>query len=81
MTSSVDPDQTVPIGAVWSGSMLFAFYKFVSNVRHLFAAEDILKCLFSLSFKGLFYIFFLASGDFCRLLINFTNSLGPDDLW
>ena len=24
MTDSVDPDQTAPIGAVWSGSALFA---------------------------------------------------------
>ena len=25
MTNSVDPDQTAPSGAVWSGSALFAF--------------------------------------------------------
>ena len=25
MTNSVDPDQTAPLGAVWSGSILFAF--------------------------------------------------------
>ena len=24
MTNSVDPDQTAPVGAVWSGSTLFA---------------------------------------------------------
>ena len=36
MANSVDPDQTAPIGAVCSGSMLFA----VGNVRQLFAADD-----------------------------------------
>ena len=41
MTKSVDPDQTAPIGAVQSGSTLFAStLKFVSNVRQLFAADD-----------------------------------------
>ena len=40
-TNSVDQDQTAPIGAVWSGSTLFAYMlKFVSNVRQLFAAGD-----------------------------------------
>ena len=33
MTNSVDPDQTAPIGAVLSGSTLFAsMLKFFSNV-------------------------------------------------
>ena len=41
MKNSVDPDQTAPIGAVLSGSTLFAsISKFISNVRHLFAADD-----------------------------------------
>ena len=41
MTNSVDPDETAPIGAVSSGSTLFApILKFVSNVRQLFAADD-----------------------------------------
>ena len=40
MANSVDPDQTAPIGAVCSGSMLFAYIlKLVSNVRQLFAAD------------------------------------------
>ena len=41
MANSVDPDQTAPIGAVCSGSTLFAsILKLVSNVRQLFAADD-----------------------------------------
>ena len=41
MANSVDPDQTAPIEAVCSGSMLFAcISKFASNVRQLFAADD-----------------------------------------
>ena len=41
MANSVDPDQTAPIGAVCSGSTLFAsIIKCISNVRQLFAADD-----------------------------------------
>ena len=36
MANSVDPDQTAPIGAVCSGSTLFASI----HVRQLFAADD-----------------------------------------
>ena len=40
MVNSVDPDQTVPIGAVCSESTLFAcILNFASNVRQLFAAD------------------------------------------
>ena len=40
MANSVDPDQTAPIGAVCSGSTLFAsILEFVSNFRQLFAAD------------------------------------------
>ena len=49
MTNSVDPDETAPIGAVSSGSTLFAsISEFVSNVRQLFAADDFSRCLFFL---------------------------------
>ena len=51
MTNSVDPDQTAPIGAVWSGSILFAFkLKLVINVRQLFAADDFSRRHFSDAF-------------------------------
>ena len=51
MANSVDPDQTAPIGAVCSGSTLFAsILKFVSNVRQLFAAEDFSRHHFQMHF-------------------------------
>ena len=41
MANSVDPNQTAPIGAVCSGSTLFAsILKFVISVWQLFAADD-----------------------------------------
>ena len=51
MAKSVDPDQTAPIGAVCSGSTLFAsILKFVSNVRQLFAADDFSRRHFQVHF-------------------------------
>ena len=47
MANSVDPDQTAPIGAVCSGSMLFAF---VSNVRQFYAADDFSRRHFQMHF-------------------------------
>ena len=44
MANSVDPDQTAPIGAVCSGSTLFAC---ILNVKQLFAADDFSRCHFS----------------------------------
>ena len=58
MTNSVDPDQAAPIGAVCSGSTLFAsILKFIINVWQLFAADDFsrrhFRMHFSWRFKGL----------------------------
>ena len=51
MTNCVDPDETAPIGAVSSGSTLFtSILKLVSNVRHLFAADDFSRRHFSDAF-------------------------------
>ena len=57
MANSVDPDQTAPIGAVCSGSTLFAcILQLASNFRQLFAAEDVnrrhFQMHFSWGFKG-----------------------------
>ena len=57
MANSVDPDQTAPIGAVFSGSTLFASI-FNSSVllgnclQQTTSADDILRCNFSWRFKG-----------------------------
>ena len=51
MTNSVDPDQTAPIGAVCSGSILFAsILKFVINVWQLFAADDFSRRHFQMQY-------------------------------
>ena len=54
MAYSVDPDQTAPIGAVCSGSMLFAFVlhssiKLGNYLQQTTSADDMFR-----------YIFFLA---------------------
>ena len=46
MTNSVDPDQTAPIGAVCSGSTLFASIL----IRQLFAAGDFNRRHFQMYF-------------------------------
>ena len=51
MTNSVDPDRTAPIGAVRSGSTLFATtLKFFSNVRQFVAADDLADVIFRMYF-------------------------------
>ena len=57
MANSVDPDQTAPIGAVSSGSTLFAT-KLNSSVmlgnylQQATSADDIFRCIFILALKG-----------------------------
>ena len=57
MANSVDPDRTAPIGAVCSGSTLFASI-FNSSVmlgnylQQTSSADDIFRCIFSWHFKG-----------------------------
>ena len=65
MTNSVDPEQTAPIGAVRSGSTLFAsILRFVSNVRQLFAADNFSRRHFSDAF-------------FCALTVKFKVKVPP----
>ena len=68
MAESVDPDQTAPIGAVCSGSTLFAsileyrifyiysiFYTSVmlgNYMKQTTSADDIFRCIFSWCFNG-----------------------------
>ena len=61
MANNVDPDQTAPIGAVCSGSMLFAtilnlllYSVMLGNyLQQMTSADDIFRCVFfSWHFKG-----------------------------
>ena len=57
MANSVDPDQTAPIGAVCSGSMLLASVLNLSvmlgnYLQQTTSADDIFICVFSWRFKG-----------------------------
>ena len=58
MANSVDPDQTAPIGAVCSGSTLFASIlnssvKLSNYLQQKTSADDIFKCIFFLALNGL----------------------------
>ena len=55
MTNSVDPDQTAPIGAVCSGSTLFALIHVLNSsvmlgnyLQQTTSADDIFRCTFFL---------------------------------
>ena len=57
MAESVDPDQTAPIGAVCSGSTLFAStldssVMLGNYMKQTTSADDIFSCIFSWRFKG-----------------------------
>ena len=57
MANSVDPDQIAPIGAVSSGSKLFASILNLSVMSGNFlqqttSADEIFRCIFSWRFKG-----------------------------
>ena len=58
MANSVDPDQTAPVGAVSSGSMLFVSKLNLSvmlgnYLQQMTSADDIFRCIFySWGFKG-----------------------------
>ena len=55
MANSVDPDQTAPIGAVCSGSTLFASILIMlgNYLQQTTSADDIFRCIFfSWRFKG-----------------------------
>ena len=49
-SNSVDPDQTLPVGAVCSGSTLFASILNVGYVKQLFAADNFSRRHFQMHF-------------------------------
>ena len=77
MTNSVDPDQTAPIGAVCSGSTLFASILNSSvmlgnYLQQTTSADDIFRCIFFLGALRVKYIpcsqqFLIMFGHFPRL--------------
>ena len=57
MANNLDPDQTAPIGAVSSGSTLFASILNSSvmlgnYLQQTTSADDIFRCIFSWRFEG-----------------------------
>ena len=57
MAESVDPDHSAPIGAVCSGSTLFASIldssvMLANYMKQTTSADDIFRCIFSWRFKG-----------------------------
>ena len=84
MANSVDPDQTAPIGAVCSGSMLFASILnssviFGNYLQQTTSADDIFRCIFFLGdfrVNFLFCIFFLIKvmGQIAMCLCIYTQS-------
>ena len=57
MANSADPEQTAPIGAVCSGSTLFASILNLSvmlgnYLQQTTSADDIFRCIFSWRIKG-----------------------------
>ena len=54
MANSVNPDQTAPIGAVCSGSTLFASIlycavKLGNYLQQMTSADDVFRCIFFLA--------------------------------
>ena len=71
MANSVDPGQTAPIGAVCSGSMLFASIlnssvMLGSYLWQTTSADDIFRCIFNLALKG------LMSQNFIYLFVHYA---------
>ena len=60
MANSVDPDQTAPIGAVCSGSTLFASILYLSVMLNNYlqqttSADNIFRCIFFLALSDAFF--------------------------
>ena len=83
---SVDPYQTVPIGAVCSGSTLFASILNLSvmlgnYLQQTTSADNIFRCIFFLALQGLnFYYSFYVFFSTCWLVRLFKGHLGYEIL-
>ena len=81
MANSVDPDQTAPIGAVCSVSILFASIVSLSvmlgnYLQQTTSADDIFRFFFFLALKGLTQ---RISYIIAHVLLNLFNELGKID--
>ena len=80
MANSVDPDQTALIGAVCSGSTVFASILSSSvmlgnYLQQTTSADDIFRCIFFLALLGLMFACWELFHDFFRLLkMNFVKN-------
>ena len=84
MANSVDPDQTAPIGAVCSGSMLFASILNLSvmlgnYLQQTTSADDIFRCIFFLGalrdkIKNFSRMFFRIIPDTKSLITQLKNT-------
>ena len=77
MANSVDPDQTAAIGAVCSGSTLFASKLYLSVMQGNYlqqttSANNIFRCIFSWCFKGTVLLEILLV---CPFVIHFVNQI------
>ena len=71
MAISVDPDQTAPIGAVWSWSTLFASFlnsrvNLGNYMQQTTSADNIFRCVFFLGPLRVNLIFYVYHIDFQR---------------
>ena len=78
MANSMNPDQTAPIGAVCSGSTLFASILnssvMLSNyLQQTTSADDIFRCLF---FLGALRVNTFCTNGFYLVLLVLYNTLG-----
>ena len=90
MADSVDPDQTAPIGAVCSGSMLFASILNSSvmlgnYLQQTTSADNIFRCIFFLALLGLIPSthlwkkgYWVYTND--SQMEKFTNIIDPDEI-
>ena len=76
MANSVNPDQTAPIGAVCSGSMLFASILNLSvmlgnYLQQTTSADDIFRCIFFLALFRVKYFSFKKGRKLSQKLSSF----------
>ena len=78
ITNSVDPDQTAPVGAVWSGSTLFASMFLLNKKTDTFECSyfaGVLKFKSLLSLLGCYVQWYSYFRIKPHLILSFTNAL------